>query len=322
MLLRFSVSAGRHPGRADVADAATRHSVDVAWARDGIDIGRLPGSAIELPFATVSARHARIFRQNDRLWVEDLGSANGTCLGARRLTRGVAMPLAAGEILGIADIEVRFDGELPSQLCPPEGSTATLARRLAAEIFAACPPAEAARLVVVDGPGCGRELALLPLGRPLRVGQGEGCDLILHDHSVAGEHLVVERDSGGITLRALGPQVTVQGRELVGSCPLHDGDVVRVGKTHLRLSDPEDCYLEQMRSDGDGNPESVSQPSSWMASSAAGAHPSDSPLAALSRSDPPLASGKAARLPTIARAVALLALLSLVALALTLAFGG
>jgi predicted component of type VI protein secretion system len=143
MLLRFSVCTGRPPGQTGVVDAAPWHSVDVILTDNGIEIGRRPGIAIELPFATVSGRHARIFRQSGGFWLEDLGSANGTCLGGRRLEPRVPMPIAAGEIAGIAGIEVRFDGVGDGGLRPPEpereSSTSTLTRRLTAEIFAACP---------------------------------------------------------------------------------------------------------------------------------------------------------------------------------------
>ena len=60
-----------------------------------IILGRDPSKAdVVLPVLTVSARHARIWWEDDSLWLEDLGSTNGTYLngerisGRRRLTVG------------------------------------------------------------------------------------------------------------------------------------------------------------------------------------------------------------------------------------------
>jgi len=45
---------------------------------DEMTVGRSPGCGVSLPDTTVSQLHARLFRRDGRLWVEDLGSTNGT----------------------------------------------------------------------------------------------------------------------------------------------------------------------------------------------------------------------------------------------------
>jgi pSer/pThr/pTyr-binding forkhead associated (FHA) protein len=49
-------------------------------------VGRSPGCSISLPDDTfVSQVHARVFQRDGQWWVEDLGSTNGTYLGAERV---------------------------------------------------------------------------------------------------------------------------------------------------------------------------------------------------------------------------------------------
>jgi pSer/pThr/pTyr-binding forkhead associated (FHA) protein len=62
---------------------------------DEVTLGRSPGCAVALEDDTfVSSVHARVFRRSGELWLEDLGSTNGTWLndervdGLSRLQRG------------------------------------------------------------------------------------------------------------------------------------------------------------------------------------------------------------------------------------------
>lgn len=51
-----------------------------------VTVGRSPGCAVPLDDDTfASSIHARVFRRNGELWLEDLGSTNGTWLNEQRL---------------------------------------------------------------------------------------------------------------------------------------------------------------------------------------------------------------------------------------------
>jgi pSer/pThr/pTyr-binding forkhead associated (FHA) protein len=52
-------------------------------------IGRKPGTSLCIPVPHLSKVHAEIFEQDDRLWVRDMGSTNGTYVNGRRVD-GVA----------------------------------------------------------------------------------------------------------------------------------------------------------------------------------------------------------------------------------------
>jgi pSer/pThr/pTyr-binding forkhead associated (FHA) protein len=65
-------------------------------------VGRAPGCAIVLQGDYVSAHHARLFERGGRVWVEDLGSTNGTLLNGRRVRRAASM--RPGDRLKIGDV--------------------------------------------------------------------------------------------------------------------------------------------------------------------------------------------------------------------------
>jgi pSer/pThr/pTyr-binding forkhead associated (FHA) protein len=223
--------------------------VEVGLVGNELVFGRAAGAGIELPFPTVSARHARLSRTEGGFGIEDLGSSNGTRLGERRLRPGVREALAVGETVGLGGVAVTFTAEIPagSDVSPSAG-TQTLARRLVHDVFATCRPAEQARLAVLSGPERGRDL-IFAASRVFTLGRGEGCDWVIADDDVSREHAAFEATDVGITVRDLGSKngVEVNGEAVVGARVVRDGDVVRVGETRLRLADPEDRYLRQMQ---------------------------------------------------------------------------
>lgn len=74
-----------------------RQSYDVATE---LTVGRAAGCQITLPADTfVSQHHARVFVREGHLFVEDLGSTNGTYLNGQRVT--AAMPMRRGDSLQV-----------------------------------------------------------------------------------------------------------------------------------------------------------------------------------------------------------------------------
>jgi FHA domain len=65
---------------------------------DELTIGRSPGCGVPTPDDIyASTLHARLFRRKDQLWVEDLGSTNGTYVNSERITQ--AHRLGKGDVL-------------------------------------------------------------------------------------------------------------------------------------------------------------------------------------------------------------------------------
>jgi pSer/pThr/pTyr-binding forkhead associated (FHA) protein len=67
---------------------------------DELTIGRSPGCGVATPEDIyTSTMHARLFRHNDQLWVEDLGSTNGTYVNSEQIAKAVR--LGKGDLLQI-----------------------------------------------------------------------------------------------------------------------------------------------------------------------------------------------------------------------------
>ena len=87
------------PTRAPAPDSARLRVVEPPERKgttydlgEELTVGRANGCQVSLPDDTyVSQLHARIFRRDGRLWLEDLGSTNGTYLNAKGVTAPVAL---------------------------------------------------------------------------------------------------------------------------------------------------------------------------------------------------------------------------------------
>jgi hypothetical protein len=74
----------------------------------GISIGRGGPNEVRLDgddFA--SAEHARVEPRRDGVWIEDVGSTNGTFVNGVRLSR--ARKLVAGDLVRVGETDLRFD---------------------------------------------------------------------------------------------------------------------------------------------------------------------------------------------------------------------
>src|SRR5262249_36593774 len=92
------------------------HETVVPLVRQEITIGRQPGNMVRLTERNVSRRHARLSRQNGTVFLEDLGSANGTQVNGERLHGQVA--LRVGDQVRIGDYELSIQVELVASETP------------------------------------------------------------------------------------------------------------------------------------------------------------------------------------------------------------
>ncbi|MDO5619736.1 FHA domain-containing protein FhaB/FipA [Kocuria sp.] len=70
-------------------------------------MGRSPESTVPLEDDYASGRHARLFPQGSRWFLEDLGSTNGTYVNEQRLTRAVAVEAGQPFRVGKSILELR-----------------------------------------------------------------------------------------------------------------------------------------------------------------------------------------------------------------------
>ena len=90
-----------------VVVAAMGHEPDSAFdVGDGATLGRADSSDIPVNDPFASSAHARVFSRGDFMYVEDMGSTNGTYLNGRRL-RGPER-LKVADVVRIGDSEYRY----------------------------------------------------------------------------------------------------------------------------------------------------------------------------------------------------------------------
>ena len=73
--------------------------------RGPVVVGRTPGADIVVPASYVSARHARFSLMGNNLFIEDLGSRNGTMVNGQRIADPVA--LKSGDVVTVGDVNIR-----------------------------------------------------------------------------------------------------------------------------------------------------------------------------------------------------------------------
>jgi hypothetical protein len=73
-----------------------------------LTVGRGPQNDLALDGDDyASAKHARIEQRRDGVWVEDIGSTNGTYLNGIKLTR--ARKLTPGDVVRVGETELRYE---------------------------------------------------------------------------------------------------------------------------------------------------------------------------------------------------------------------
>jgi predicted component of type VI protein secretion system len=202
-----------------------------------IVLGRGASCDVRLPDASVSGRHASIRARDAGYTVVDEGSTNGTRLNGEKLTAQAPRPLKSGDelVLGRVRLTVRIGAARPS----PKEATHELALQLVARALGDEVERRTA-IVVLEGPDEGARLELADGSRTL--GRDPRCNLRLTDRAVPP--IAVEVTLTGtrvrVSLRDDRGQARLGERPLVASesLPWHDGVVLTIGSTRLRLDDP------------------------------------------------------------------------------------
>jgi hypothetical protein len=90
--------------KSDAIDENTEFVLD----SDGISIGRGNPNDVRLDADEyASAQHARVEPRRDGVWIEDVGSTNGTYVNGVRLSR--PRKLAIGDLVRVGETDLRFE---------------------------------------------------------------------------------------------------------------------------------------------------------------------------------------------------------------------
>jgi FHA domain len=105
----------RQPNQGLLAGVAPRLEVVAAMGHEpgtrfdighGATLGRSNGADIPIDDPFASSAHARIFPRGDFMYVEDMGSTNGTYLNGRQLRAAERLKIA--DVIRIGDSEYRY----------------------------------------------------------------------------------------------------------------------------------------------------------------------------------------------------------------------
>ncbi|MGA9526238.1 MAG: FHA domain-containing protein [Myxococcaceae bacterium] len=91
-----------------IEDDEGRRTV-VPFVRDEITIGRQEGNTIRLTERNVSRRHARLLRETDSVYLEDLGSYNGVRVNGEKVLG--RMSIGDGDLVQIGDYDLAIQAE-------------------------------------------------------------------------------------------------------------------------------------------------------------------------------------------------------------------
>lgn len=166
-------------------------TVDVPVGFDQV-IGREASAGITVADTAVSRRHARVRHDESGVWVEDIGSTNGTFVNGERLI--ASRRLADRDVVTFGDCMARFhDLETPTGEVPVVGDTTAVVDNVAVVHTVAPPVDSAARCRGCGAPAaadrwfcgqCGEQLRPTPapvwVGDPVDAGAGLGSLVTAH----------------------------------------------------------------------------------------------------------------------------------------------
>jgi ABC-type multidrug transport system ATPase subunit/pSer/pThr/pTyr-binding forkhead associated (FHA) protein len=220
-----------------VFQAGPRAGQEMELTRPDIVVGRDASADLVIESPAVSRRHARIYRDNGQILVQDLGSSNGTFLNDVRLEAPAALRpgdvLRMGRAVSMTFVVPAPEGEATAEEEAPtrqESAPAVQAPTMLAEALPVAAVGLPPRLVLTIAGG---EPQAVELVQPrVRLGRAADNDVVIASPIVSGHHAVLERGEDGYRLQvepgAANP-VLVQGVPVEGEHTLHDGDVLRIG---------------------------------------------------------------------------------------------
>jgi pSer/pThr/pTyr-binding forkhead associated (FHA) protein len=213
-----------------------------------ITLGRDKGCQVVLAQQAVSRNHARITQEGNLFFLEDLGSAYGTQVNGKPLPKGEKRLLRNGDVIAIAQFDVRFDkvAELPHDV--DSQKTSFVARNMVKDVMRGLSGGEERYLRVMNGPREGERLEIND-AQEFVIGRDDSADVIFRDDLISRRHVKVRRDWSGTHVEDLGSRNGIKvNRKRTNRKTLRDGDEVEVGGVRLVYVCPSEAPEEQAES--------------------------------------------------------------------------
>jgi pSer/pThr/pTyr-binding forkhead associated (FHA) protein len=250
--LRLQVTASDDP-------AAKVYRYEFDGDRAQILLGRRGGVDVLLPHDEVALVHARIERRGGSYFLVDEGSSGGTTVNGARVEGGARTLLRDRDRIGIGAFRLEVSVLLTELDGPGAGSRLVVKRMVRDVLERLGPGGSQPHLVVAEGPQAGALLSLDDAGRTYILGRDAAGRVGLDDVDMWRDHAALERDDGGVTVRAVGGPRTlsVNGEPLSSGRLLRDGDRLALGELALRFVDPAEVYLRQLQKEAPPPPASA-----------------------------------------------------------------
>jgi pSer/pThr/pTyr-binding forkhead associated (FHA) protein len=220
---------------------ATEHVLDDTV----ITLGRDKSCQVVLSQQAVSRSHARITQEGNLFFLEDLGSAYGTQVNGKPLPKGEKRLLRNGDVIVIAQFDVRFDkvADLPHDV--DSQKTSFVARNMVKDVMRGLSGGEERYLRVMNGPREGERLEISD-AQEFIIGRDDSADVVFRDDLISRQHVKVRRDWSGTHVEDLGSRNGIKvNRKRTTHATLRDGDELEVGGVRFVYVCPSEAPEEQ-----------------------------------------------------------------------------
>jgi pSer/pThr/pTyr-binding forkhead associated (FHA) protein len=234
----------------NVTNRKTRKRKDYQFTQHSILIGRQQNCDVILESTSVSRRHAKITVSDHQVFLEDLGSGNGTSVGDKLLRQGDKIQIRSGDQSRIEEfnLEIHFD-EKPKRgiNLQSTGSKADVTDpdiieiKMIKKVLGALDHEKLSSLTVVSEPFQNKKSVFEENMNELVIGRDASCDLFVDSNTVSRRHAIIKVKWGGYIVRDLGSKngTTVNG-ERVEEKTIKDGDEIVFGAIKTIFKNPQE----------------------------------------------------------------------------------
>jgi len=190
---------------------------EVPFTVDELLIGRNKQAQVPLDDRALSRDHAKLSRRGASFWIADLGSANGTYVGAERITE--PRLLRAGDVIVVGQYTLRIDGVEEAPTDTP--------------------------VLTISGPGRQHRFAMV--GADIVIGRADDCDVAINNRSISRRHLQIARGTRPGTFVATNISghnvVKVDGVPISEPTPFHLGTPLEIGDFTITIGEAQDSTM-------------------------------------------------------------------------------